>query len=415
MTNPLSSRARAEELARLLEQGAGDGPAAALALRLRAVAPSLEAATAPRAEFRAALRTRLLAVAEVQAMSQADAFAEPAAPATAVQAVAGWAQSRRGQRRIGAAAGAMAGVVAFTGVGVAAAHSLPGQPFYALKRGAEDVQLSFADGDQAKGAKHLELADTRLREVTALAEGRSELVAGSGPLAGVAAFGGPLQDRINATLQDFDEQTTAGRVLLERVFRKTGKQEPLRLLKTFATEQQGRLAELLPALPASSVPAAQRSLELVRQVETTSIEQLALGTCGGECFPSDRGPELVPEPAPSPGATATPTPDSTDESGCACGAQPGPEPTPTPTPTETATPDPEPTATPSPSSSPSPTASPSPSPSPSPSHLPVPLPVPLPTDLPTPVPLPAPLPGLLPQVIGIVEDAEGMLPLPARP
>ena len=37
--------------------------------------------------------------------------------------------------------------------------------------------------------------------------------------------------------------------LLEAVYRKTGKPEPLRILKSFSTQQQSTLSALLPALP----------------------------------------------------------------------------------------------------------------------------------------------------------------------
>ena len=66
-----------------------------------------------------------------------------------------------------------------TGVGVAATRSLPGQPFYGLKGVGEDLQLKMADGDTAKGTKHLEFASTRLREIRALAHGEGQLSLGA--------------------------------------------------------------------------------------------------------------------------------------------------------------------------------------------------------------------------------------------
>ena len=251
--NPLGNRTRAEELARLLEGAvAGPGSAtagqAALATRLRALAPSLEGRATPRPEFRTALRQRLIAVATVQATG---AYAEPAVRPQALNAAVSWTQSRKAQRRIGVTAGAMAGVVAFAGVSIASSRSLPGQPFYGLKRATEGLQLDFASGDTAKGAKHLEFAKTRLLEVQALSDGSGMLSLGPAQVGGVVA-GGTQGGHIIDTLQDFDSETRDGQTLLEKAYRASGKTEPLTILKSFAATQQVRLTALLPTLPAST-------------------------------------------------------------------------------------------------------------------------------------------------------------------
>ena len=125
--NPLGDRRRAEELARLLE-GAVTGPGArtagyaALAARLRQVAPALDDAFAPRAEFRALLRRRLLAVAAVQ-----DAVPAPE-PAHGLQAAVAWSRTWKAQRRIAAAAGVMAAVVGCAlAAGVFGSHAALGR------------------------------------------------------------------------------------------------------------------------------------------------------------------------------------------------------------------------------------------------------------------------------------------------
>lgn len=414
--NPLGTRARVEELARLLD-GAVSGPAsvmaghAALATRLRAVAPMLEAGSAPRPEFRAALRTRLVAVASVQAATVAENTVSLPSPSKALEAAVSWTQTRKAQRRIGVTAGAMAGVIAFTGVGIAASRSLPGAPFYGLKRGAESVQLKFAQGDTAKGSKHLEFAATRLREVRALAVGDSALSLGAGrtdvPLASGAALGGSLQSRINNTLADFDDETSSGRVLLERVYRTTGKSEPLRILKSFSAEQQSRLVSLLPELPAASKRNAEQSLQLVTEVGSTVNQLLSLGTCGGSCSPQAGGPTLPTEPAPVPGATASPTGSQSDTTtdnnvpDCNCA-----EPSASPEPTPSTTPSPDDTSGPSePTASPTPSPTSSPSPSPLITILPSLLPTPLPTVLPT-------LPPILPTSLPLPDAVVNVLPAP---
>jgi hypothetical protein len=406
--NPLGTRAKIEELARLLD-GAVCGPTtlmagpAALATRMRAVAPSLDARSVPRPEFRLALRTRLVAVATVQAATLADAPTALAAPSALASAVT-WTQGRTAQRRIGITAGAMASVVAFAGVSIASSRSLPGQPFYGLKRGVESVQLDLTHGDTAKGTKHLELATTRLREAGALAEGKGELSLGGGttrPLAG--GLGSSARDHIAQALTDFDHEATSGRTLLEKVFRSTGKPEPLRILSTFSVTEQTRLTALIPRLPVASQSRAVESLALVTDLGNTANGLLDLGTCGASCAPTGAGPTLPAEPQPVPGVTASPLAPDNNVPPCTCVT---PSTTPTaPTP-EPAT-EPEPTDSPSPASrtepeptdSPSPTRSPSPTPSPSPSGGILP-PVVLPSDLPTPLPtLPPLLPGLLPTAL----------------
>lgn len=402
--NPLGTRARAEELAALLDGAvAGPGsltaPQAGLAARLIALAPTLEAIAAPRPEFRDALRQRLVAVATVQGP-----YAEPVERPRALEAAVSWSQTRKAQRRIGVTAGAMASVVAVAGVGVAATRSLPGQPFYGVKKLGEAVQLDLASGDTAKGTKHLEFAATRLREVKALASDQGSLSLGAPgrPTAAGVAFGGSTDSRIASALRDFDSETHAGTALLKKVYDTTGKPAPLRILTRFTAEQTSRLTALLPVLPPAVQPQAQSSLALVTKTQTDATDLLALGTCNGSCYPGNAGPQVPAVPEPTPGATATPTdsapPAPQDDNGvpgCTC-VSPSPAPSPDDTPQPAPTPSDAPA--PSPSETPSPEPTPSDSPTPEPSLLPgVPLPtlpVPLPT-LPVPVPTPpVPLPTL---------------------
>ncbi|MCW2584886.1 MAG: hypothetical protein JWN55_402 [Frankiales bacterium] len=425
--NPLGSRSRVEELARLLD-GAVSGPGAltaghaALATRLRAVAPALNAVAAPRPEFRSQLRQRLVAVATVQAAADAP-YATPLTRHNPLQAAASWSHTHRAQRRIGVTAGVMAGVIAFTGVAVAASRSLPGAPFYGLKRAAEGVQLQFAAGDTARGTKHLQFAETRLREVRALAHGDQELALGgamtpvaassTAPVAAPQALGGSLQDRLEATLRDFNSETKIGTALLQSVFRETGKPEPLRILKTFSAQQRSRLTALLPTLPATVRGDAQDSLDLVTNVGTDASQLLALGTCGAQCYPQP-APSVTSEPAPKPGVTAAPSPSAADNNGvppCVC-TQPTatPEPTPATQPTATAEPTSEPTPTATPSDTPSP--SPEPTPTSSPSAPPMPLPTAIMTLLPSLPPLPLPLLPSLPALPPLASLLPSLVPLP---
>lgn len=431
--NPIVSRSRAQAFAALLEATPGlhpgltlrtvDGtpgtasptavpgltpalaPAAVLALRLQALGASVATPSTPRPEFRTALRTRLLAVAAVQGIGVPVADAAVAtASARPLAVTPAWAQGRRTQRGLGLAAGAMASVVALAGVAVAGSRSLPGDPLYAAKRAVEDVQLRFADGDVERGTVHLEQAETRLREVRALVDGRDELRASAltptlaaGRVDAFEAAGGSLSRRVNQALTDMDAATTRGRDLLESAFRTTGEVEPLRVLATFAQRQSRALERALPSLPTLARARAQESLTFVTAVAQQTELKIALGTCGDQCDPTQGAPALPtasPEPAPSASSTTGGTDVlPTSEPDCRC--QPVPTPQPQPQPSESETSSPSPSPSPTGSASPSPTQEPSEEPT---SILPTELPLPLPEPLPTTIPLP---PIVLPPDLGI--------------
>lgn len=327
--NPLGTRRAIDELARLLE-GAVAGPhtpaaataGTAVAMRVRAVRPSLADATTARPEFRSALRTRLLAVASIQA---AQAAAAPLAPA------ASWARTPKVQRRMGVTAGAMAGVVIFAGVGVAGSRSVPGEVFYGLKTGAEGLQLDLAHGDTGRGSKHLEFAATRLREVRALASGAHQLSLGRGAApyqAGGLASGDGRAATLRDTLARMDSQTRVGARLLTQVFRATGKQAPLHLLATFAASQRAGLDEVLPLVPPSAQASARSSLALVMAVGSDAGRLLALGACSTICDSPTGRPMLGGEP----GTTLRPGGPGSSDSGVPSSSQGGPVPTTTPAP-----------------------------------------------------------------------------------
>jgi hypothetical protein len=213
-----------------------------------------------------------------------------------------------------------------------------------------------------------------------------------------------LATRINHALADFREETRAGRSLLEHAYRRTGKTAPLRVLTTFAQQQQARLATLIPELPPGTAGDAQASLDLVTQVATTADELLSIGTCDGSCNPDLAGPVLPEEPTPTPGESATGDTSTQDNGVPSCGCA-TPEPTPGPTTEPSAEPTGEPTESPTPSPSPSPSRTPQPTRSPAPGVLPTAVASLLPTDLPTilpsglpPLPVPTDLPTILPSL-----------------
>src|SRR3954454_20167550 len=132
----------------------------------------------------------------------------------------------------------MASVVALTGVAVGGSKSLPGDPFYGVKRGGEALELRTTHGDVAKGSKHLQFAAERLKEVKKLSLGRDGAFSGSTdePIA-AGAFGGSSGERVRGALGDMDRETKAGSQLLTAAYRASNNDSPLEILSRFAGRQ----------------------------------------------------------------------------------------------------------------------------------------------------------------------------------
>jgi len=268
--NPFSSRASARELAAQLEGTAQRPPspetarAALLVDHLVRAGGELAAASAPRPEFRDALRTRLLAVAAVQppavpspAVPSSEAAPEPvAAPAPPAR--------RRRARRGPLLAGGVAAVLAVSGAGVATSRSLPGDPLYGAKRTSERLQLRLAGDPADQGLRHLQLATKRLREVEALTYGRGHVALGPAA-AGTVAAGAPVQPALGA-LADMDAEVRTGSSLLVEQWRRDGRDAAMVAVQGWSQTQWDELTALVPALPAPAGERAQSSLDLLLQV-----------------------------------------------------------------------------------------------------------------------------------------------------
>jgi hypothetical protein len=292
------------------EQADGLAREVALVAHLREMGPSC--AQAPSEDFRTALRGRLMAVAAVQGIGETASAPSPE-PGRRIGAVPTGVPWR--QRAATVAAGALASVVAVTGVSVAASWSLPGDPFYGVKRTTEDVQLRLAGGAEDEGVRHLQFAATRMDELRSLALGRD--LSGAGTLSDGDA------GRVSALLDDMDADTRRGQLLLVDVFRSTGSTEPLERLARFADRQSAGLQEVLPTLPAGVRPRALASLTLVTDLRSTAGELLLLRDCTAVCDPAATAPAApggapgscecpvpppAPEPAPPPAADPVPAP-----------------------------------------------------------------------------------------------------------
>lgn len=242
-------------------------PMVMLASALRS-AGAAAAPTPLTADARAAMRKRLVAVATVQTQ---DAAADRLRQRN-FQRV-----STRVQRRVAALAGSVTIFTGLAGVGVAAAHSLPGDPFYSVKRATESVQLWIAQGNAAKGARHLEFARERLDEARALPANSSHLA---------------------STLAAMNSETTDARKDLVAAYRSSDSTKPLAQLASFAQQQYVGLVALSQTAPASLHSAEVTSLRVLGTV-TTTVKTLTGETCLS-CLVNGTSPP------PSPGGPGTP-------------------------------------------------------------------------------------------------------------
>lgn len=269
------TRRHADEFARLLETSAGtDDPTLS---PLVSLAHALQAtpAVAPRAEFRDALRQRLVAVASVQAAPEP----VPTTGERVRDLMTGW----RMQRRLVVAVAGAAALVVVGGVGVGASRSLPGEPLYGVKRVAEGVQLATAGGDYGKGQRHLQFARTRLGEVDALVGRAAALSGRSGqPLAAGVAMSRSTTNLVIDTLQDMNTDTVTGSNDLTRAYAQ-GHDKAKTLLATFAVDQRRDLTAVLPALPPDARAVAETSLALLGEVQHQANVLAQLRCDNGSC------------------------------------------------------------------------------------------------------------------------------------
>jgi hypothetical protein len=381
----------AEEFAAALE-----GRGAASARRDPALAPLVSLAQGLQAvplaatpDFRDGLRQRLLAVASV---------APVATPVPSpLDRARTWVEGWRVQKAMAAAAGAMAGVVALTGVSVGASRSVPGDALYGMKRSAEGVQLSLARNDVNRGKRYLQHAETRLHEVAQVVG--EDIALGTAPSGSgqiTVAFGGSRSQKVAGALHAMDDETRNGTRLLFDAYTEGQDDDLLRHVQAFTARQQTNLGAVVDKLPTDARDDADASLRLVSDLHLRATQLLAVGTCGDAC--------PTPKPiAPSPGATtapvtptATPTYDDLGPMPCTCPGDPSATAEPQPAPEPSETPAPQPTATEQPT--PTPTTSPTPEESR----------YPLPSQVPSPVASP------IQDVVGDIENVVGT-PLPTLP
>ena len=287
----------------------------ALVTRLQAL--STELAAAPDEDFRAATRSRLVAMAAVRSPAAEAGARRPLVRAGAVRRLlagpAGAPATRRRSRLTAGLAGAALTVTALGGLLAASQGAGPGDLLYDVKRGGEQTQLALA-GDSRRGVTLLGFASTRLDELEELVgvEPSADAVVGvtpSGGEAGLAA--GPDTDLVRDTLQTMDAQTAEGTAALTAHAVDEVDADALDVLADWTAEQQSGLGGLVAAMPAGAEGALATARELVGRVAARGAAlQGALGCAGGPATAGsdELGPRPAECPALPPATTGAPGP-----------------------------------------------------------------------------------------------------------
>lgn len=220
------------------------------------------------------------------------------------------------RKRFGVVVTAVAALAVLAGVAATASRTaLPGDSLYGVKRVTESTGGAFTFGDQAKAARQLELARTRVDEI-------ENLMDRSTP---------PEPSTVTSAIDDFDSATSNGsRLMLSE--EQTAGSSQLGDLRTWATAQSGRIEQLRASMPQTVVPEADDSIALLDRVltrtealrartgcsgsGTDSVDDLGPLPSSGACAPDSgtaRSEQASEEPTTSQSGTGSPTPESTTE------------------------------------------------------------------------------------------------------
>lgn len=236
--------------------------------RVKAVVAALkqvEIAPAPRAHFRAELRTQLVAIAPrlvsegVAAESaMVDIVPRPAekeAPApepAAAHATGSWLRAIPIARPLGIVTALVAAFLVVLGGAVwMSQKALPGDALYGLKRASENVELQLASSPQDRAQDYLDFAATRVDEARALV-GRTSAMGSGVNAGGISAHTASL---ITSTLASADSDVKNASQLLGSQAVKTDSARPLNAMTAWAPSQLQRLRELAAVLPNDSLRA----------------------------------------------------------------------------------------------------------------------------------------------------------------
>jgi len=243
----------------------------AVATRLCEVA----AETEPSAEFRSALRTRLMAEAAPARMGARPAQAFRSSSARRSSGVRGWA----------AVFAAMMATTFGAGMSAASADTVPGDTLYPVKRILENSQFAIRYSDSSRGSFRLKLATERLSEVDQM-----------------TSVHGTSTQLTSSTFAEFQRQANLGSDALLRSYLSNDSRDDLVALNRFPATSARQLADLRGRLSAAEIEDAENLLD---HVATQSIRMCP--TCAGSIANSTSSSATSPQPTDAPTTTNSAT------------------------------------------------------------------------------------------------------------
>jgi hypothetical protein len=295
-----------------------EDPARSSDPRIRSLVAQLaavEPAPAPRAHFRAELRAQLVAVAPrliaegpaIETRLPTETASKPlhaTKPAKSrLGSAAGWTSRISIARPLAAVTAVVAVFAMLLGGAVwVSKKALPGEALYSLKRANENVALSLAPDDAAKGREYLKLARTRAEEVSALVSRTSSMAGGSGASA-AGGLNASTATLISKTLDSADSETRNGAKLLDAAAVRSGSAAPLKALTSWAPTQLARLQSIADRVGSGAVHDRVAASSTVTSQAFSRAKALH-ADLGCDCLDRSTTDELGPMPCTSGCSTA---------------------------------------------------------------------------------------------------------------
>jgi hypothetical protein len=260
MSALLPANRRAERFAALVDATSttgADEPFAPLLEVVGTLRAAADEGPAPRADYVADLRSRLMAEADTALVPTDARLVLPQQHPTS-----------RKQSRFTAAVAGLVLVGSGAGLAVAAQGSVPGDGLYPLKRGLEHVSERLNLSDAGRGRDLLGQASARLGEVDTLLERDAS------------------DAQVAATLRSFNSSAGDGADVLFRTYQRTGDDGDIANVRNFAGTEMGALTDLSADAPRSLRSDFAQAAQLL-----SDLDQQATTLCG-DCGP--RGPLGLP-------------------------------------------------------------------------------------------------------------------------
>jgi len=264
MSTLLPAKRRAERFAALVdalqEPGSttgADEPYAPLLEVVGTLRAAADEGPAPRADYVADLRLRLMAEADTALV-----------PTDARLVLPQRHPASRKQSRFTAAVAGLVLVGSSAGIAVAAQSSVPGDGLYPLKRGLEHVGERLSLSDAGRGRDLLGQATTRLDEVDSLLDR------------------GASDAEVAATLHSFTSSAGDGADVLFRSYQRDGDEGDIAAVRDFAGTEMGVLTDLSATAPKSLQPDFAEAAQLLADLDQQAT--VLCDDCGA------RGPLQLP-------------------------------------------------------------------------------------------------------------------------